>query len=285
MGIPELEVPTVLEIAAAPLVWEVDPEKNKVSLGPILSAEFEDCAEAPNAESFQQQEEDAKVQLWDSDCDTWKTNVTELYKYLLNLDITRSDITEVFRRCPQLLRIRSKDAIAAVDFIRNLGVDDASIGRVLLSEPILLTYKVKEHLEPAIEYILQTGVPRASIGVLTRLNANLLASAVEEKRRLDRTSKLFVEANKADQKLHYTWAMEKAQEARENQQRQQLGLPTTAAAPPLNVGNEEDSGKAEDSPAESNTSRILKGASTEKQKSKYLWAMQKAAEARKQAQR
>lgn len=54
-----------------------------------------------------------------------------------------SGIKDMFRRCPQLLRISAEDSIAAVNFIKELGVnDDVSIGRVLVTEPILLTYKV-----------------------------------------------------------------------------------------------------------------------------------------------
>ena len=137
-------------------------------------------------------------------------------------------------------------------------------------------------MEPAVEYILQTGVPRKSIGILIKLNANLLSSAVEEKRRLDRTSKLFKEANKADQKLHYTWAMEKAREARENEQFKQPDIPTGVNAPERTKEITKD--KTSDSLVDSSAPSILKGASTEEQKSKYLWAAQKAAEARKQAQ-
>lgn len=90
IGIPAIEVPKVLEIAAVPLDWEVDPDKRILPPAPVITAEWEECTwnYDPDSEECAEMEE-AKAQLWNSDSDAWKTNITKLYKYLQSINLTR----------------------------------------------------------------------------------------------------------------------------------------------------------------------------------------------------
>ena len=93
LGIPEVEVSKVLEIAAAPLNWEAEAKTRK-PVATIMQAEWVDCYSS----SKPKEEPSAKpvAQVWDEDCDKWKANLTELYKYLLNLNLTRRSVASRF---------------------------------------------------------------------------------------------------------------------------------------------------------------------------------------------
>eukprot|EP00242_Pyramimonas_sp_CCMP2087_P006095 CAMPEP_0198198630 /NCGR_PEP_ID=MMETSP1445-20131203/2089_1 /TAXON_ID=36898 /ORGANISM="Pyramimonas sp., Strain CCMP2087" /LENGTH=329 /DNA_ID=CAMNT_0043868253 /DNA_START=349 /DNA_END=1337 /DNA_ORIENTATION=+ len=285
MGISEVDAASVLTNAAKPLSWEVDPdnESQNSHVAPDFSGKREESLASYSA-SKQKEEQAVAVaeQIWDADVTKWKANVTEVYEYLLSFDINSGGITKMLRRCPQLLRMSVEDVKAAVEFIRDLGIADKSLGRVLVSEPTLLCFKVEEHLKPGVEYILQTGVPRGSIGVLTTLNANLLSSAVEEKRRLDRTSSLFAEANKADRKLAYLWAAGKAKEARDYESRVKQGLPVDPR-PLESTSFYDGEGDGDSAESQDAVASVISGAKTDQQKEKYLFAAQLAAQARKGA--
>jgi len=288
MGISETEAESVLTDAAKPLSWEVDPDEGQRTVSPDFSNSREESL-ASNNFSDQKSEEAVAVaeHIWDTDVVQWKANVAELHKYLLRVGIDHGGAADVFMRCPQLLRVPVEDARAAGEFIRELGIEEKALGRVLVSEPTLLCFKVEAHLKPAVEYILQTGVPSGSIGILTTLNANLLSSAVDERIRLDRTSSLFAEANKADKKLSYVWAASKAKEARDHESRVKQGLIQVEAPPPPPVSsasvNAKEEAEGDSAGKEDGTSSLLSGATTDQQKSKYLLAASLAARARQGA--
>eukprot|EP00899_Mesostigma_viride_P020060 jgi/Mesvir1/28055/Mv04655-RA.1 len=165
--------------------------------------------------SAENEGEEEKISFpWLSDSEeailAWGNSVAEVKACLQEVGIKQEQILPLLGSFPQLLRQSRTHVRAVIDYLLSLGIPVGKLPSVIAKAPVLLSFSVKNHMEPAVEYLAMTGVSGAAAAMLFSGNPQLLVSIIEETRMQQRTAELLREASNMQRKQTEAWVQDKA---------------------------------------------------------------------------
>ncbi|KAL8129143.1 hypothetical protein V2J09_018298 [Rumex salicifolius] len=105
----------------------------------------------------------------------------ERLEYLLSVGVKHNDIKKMLLRQPQILEYTVKNNLKVhVAFLVSLGIPDSRIGRIVAAAPSFLSYSVENSLRPTVRYLIEeVGIQEKDLSKVIQLSPQILVQRVD----------------------------------------------------------------------------------------------------------
>ncbi|CAI9773393.1 unnamed protein product [Fraxinus pennsylvanica] len=108
-------------------------------------------------------------------------SVEERLGYLLSVGVKHKDIRKIILRQPQILGYTVKNNLKShVAFLGSLGIPESRIGQIITATPSLFSYSIDNSLRPTVRYLLEEiGIEKHDLSKVVQLGPQILVQRID----------------------------------------------------------------------------------------------------------